>query len=146
MEWHQVYYYNVFSPEKHSIKDTAPITAPPIASNPNSSAEKEMMAEVMRNRTTNEHTPQTVRRKVNAMEMITVIEMNRMTESRPRVKLVPRAATWTRQGEAKERGQLHFHPSFSYGSKPQHAVRTSHVRHINHIRPVLESPSSKPDA
>lgn len=69
------------------------MTAPPIASDPNNIAEREMMAEVMRNRTTNEHTPPTVRRKVNAMEMITVIEMNRMTESRPRVKLVPMAAT-----------------------------------------------------
>lgn len=74
------------------MKETTPMTAPAIARDPNRIAEEEMMAAVMRKRTANEHTPQTVRRKVSAMEMITVTEVSRMRESKPRVKLVPMAA------------------------------------------------------
>ena len=83
---------NEYSPEKHNMKETTPMTAPATARDPNRIAEEEMMAAVMRKRTTNEHTPQTVRRKANATEMTTVTEVSRMTESRPRATLAPMAA------------------------------------------------------
>ena len=104
---------------------TAPKTALAMARVPNDIAAKVISVAAMRKRTVKEHTPHTVRRKVNEMEMIMAMEVNRMRDTRPRKILIPMAATY-QGGEAITRigaissqtcGNNEVHPGLRHRQK-----------------------------